>query len=306
MKHEAFTVVYDGEGLSDHTMDVRDLAPALLSLSELISTSGTLLYGQNVDIKLHVKALEPGCFTVDLTVVTEMLSQLKDLLTSDEAEAAINLADLLQLLFAGGTFIGLFGLVKKLRGKSPTKVTAQDNSVLIETEDVTVEIPHRLLPLYQDIGIRKAAMQVVEPLEKEGIEVIEFKSSSGVDFERVVKEEAAYFQLPEIEEETLLNETRKAAFSIVSLAFKGDNKWRLHDGNNTIYATIKDEDFLAKVEANEVSFRKSDVLICQVEDVSTRDENGLKTEHNIVKVLDHKPAMTQIPMDMTKGENLDE
>jgi len=298
MKHEVFTVVYDGEGLADHTMDVRDLAPALLSLSELISNSGTLLYGSNVDIKLHVKALEPGCFTVDLTVITEFLSQIKDLLTSDGAEAAINLGDLLQLLFGGGTLIGLFKLIKVLKGKSPNKVTVQENSVLIETEDTQIEIPTNLLPLYKDIGIRRAALQVVEPLEKKGIESIEFKSSSGVEYENVIKEDAEFFKLPEIEEEVLLRESRKAAFSIVSLAFKEENKWRLHDGNNTIYATIKDEDFLARVEANEVSFRKSDVLICRVEDVSTRDENGLKTEHNILEVLEHKPAMTQIPMDI--------
>ncbi|MEX0962580.1 MAG: hypothetical protein WDZ52_00870 [Pseudohongiellaceae bacterium] len=298
MKHEVFTVVYDGEGMADHTMDVRDLAPALLSLSELISHSGNLLYGSNVDIKLHVKALEAGCFTVDLTVITEFLAQIKDLLVSDGTEAAINLGDLLQLLFSGGVFIGLFKLIKVLKGKNPTKVTVNENTVTIETADTTIEVPSKLLPLYQDIGIRQAAMKVVEPLEKQGIESIEFRSSTGAQYENIVKEDVGYFRLPEISEEVLLNEKRKAAFSIVSLAFREENKWRLHDGNNTIYATIKDADFLARVEANDVSFRKSDVLICMVEDVSTRDENGLKTEHNILEVLEHKPAMTQLPMDI--------
>src|SRR5690606_27594307 len=106
------------------------------------------------------------------------------------------------------------------------------------------------------------------------------------------------FKAPDLGEEELLRERRRAAFSIVSLAFKDENKWRLHDGNNTIYATIKDEDFMRKVESNEVSFRKSDVLICEVEDVSSRDESGLKTEHFVIKVLEHKPAMRQISMTM--------
>ena len=32
-------------------------------------------------------------------------------------------------------------------------------------------------------------------------------------------------------EKTLTESTRRAAFSIVSLAFKEDNKWRLYNGN---------------------------------------------------------------------------
>ena len=60
MTHEAFTIVFDGEALQDHTMDVRDLAPALLSLSQLFDETSRLLYGDKVDVRLHVKAVESG------------------------------------------------------------------------------------------------------------------------------------------------------------------------------------------------------------------------------------------------------
>jgi len=48
------------------------------------------------------------------------------------------------------------------------------------------------------------------------------------------------FAVPEADEETLLDDVRRSAFSIVSLAFKEDNKWRLHDGNTQISAIITD------------------------------------------------------------------
>ncbi|MGM9458208.1 hypothetical protein ACRERF_15230, partial [Lacticaseibacillus rhamnosus] len=80
----------------------------------------------------------------------------------------------------------------------------------------------------------------------------------------VTSSEADAFRKPESEEQILLDDVRRSAFSIVSLAFKDDNKWRLHDGNSQISTSIADEDFLRRVDHNEISFAKGDVLICDV------------------------------------------
>lgn len=301
MKHETFTVVYDGDALSGHMMDVRDLAPALLALSNIFDDANKLVYGDKADIKLHVKALEAGCFSVDLAIVQSLTSQMIDMLNGDWLQAALNLKELI----VGGSAVGggIFWLAKKLKGGKPEKITRlKEGMVRLEFQGEVMDVPLQLLSLYQDINVRKSVADVVSPLTKKGVDSISFKEGA-TPVETITKQQASYFSVPEIEEEELLRETRKAAFSIVSLAFKEDNKWRLHDGNNAIYATIKDVDFLRKVENNETSFRKSDVLICEVEDISTRDESGLKTEHNVIKVLDHKPAMHQIPLTISVPDN---
>ena len=89
MTHEAFTIVFDGEALQDHTMDVRDLAPALLSLSQLFDETSRLLYGDKVDVRLHVKAVEAGCFSVDIGLAQSLFSQFTDLFNSDEVNAVL-------------------------------------------------------------------------------------------------------------------------------------------------------------------------------------------------------------------------
>lgn len=116
--------------------------------------------------------------------------------------------------------------------------------------------------------------------------------------ETVVEAESEYFARPEVPEETLIEDTRRSAFSIVSLAFKEENKWRLHDGNAPISARITDEDFLYRVDTNQIAFAKGDVLICDVKMTQTRGREGLKTEYVVERVVEHKPAAQQMALSL--------
>ena len=109
------------------------------------------------------------------------------------------------------------------------------------------------------------------------------------------------FSSPEVPEEVLIDDTRRAAFSILSLAFKEDNKWRLHDGNSAISALILDERFIRRVNNNQIAFAKGDVLICDVRMTQTRDRNGLRTEYVVEHVAEHKPAAQQVAMFLEVG-----
>ena len=155
-------------------------------------------------------------------------------------------------------------------------------------------MPLRLLRLYQDLLVRDAAERVVrEPLERPGIEQVTFLQD-GKPTAEITKEDAPSFVTPEVEEQTLVDDTRRAAYSIISLAFKEDNKWRLHDGHNAIYATINDKEFLRKVDANAASFRKNDVLVCEVRVQQRHTVKGLRTDYIVEKVIEHRPAPRQL------------
>jgi hypothetical protein len=86
------------------------------------------------------------------------------------------------------------------------------------------------------------------------------------------------------------------ALSIRSLAFQEGNKWRLYDGQNTITAAIDDRDFVEKVDSNLVRFAKGDILVCDVKTVQEQTSEGLKTEHTVIRVLEHRQAPTQISL----------
>lgn len=129
------------------------------------------------------------------------------------------------------------------------------------------------------MSVRDAAQRAIqEPLKKPGIEkfcILE----DGRSIVSVSSEDAVFFAKPDVQDKVIIENRHTSAFSIVSLAFKEGNKWRLNDGNTQISAIINDEDFIRKVDKNEVSFSKGGILVCEVHVVQKETKDGLRTEY---------------------------
>lgn len=291
MSRTDFTLTYDGPALRAHEMNVRDLAPAMLAVGELFDALNLLFNGEGVEVAVNVRAHEPGCFSV----VFEVLQSWKDgalaLLSGDTVTAAINLRE---LIFMSGA--GLIWLIKKTKGKTLDKIERTSPGMArITIGDETFDVPLTLLRAYQELTIRAALERIiVKPLAQDGIDEIRWQSAETIEVVR--DSETGWFKVPEIAETILVDDTREAAFSILSLAFKEENKWRLHDGMNSVSALIEDEDFLRKVDSNAVRFAKGDVLVCEVRFLQRQTAKGLVTEHRVVKVKRHIPAPRQLPL----------
>ena len=76
------------------------------------------------------------------------------------------------------------------------------------------------------------------------------------------------------------------------VAFTEGNKWRFSDGDATFFATIEDPDFLAAVNLGIERFAKNDMLRVRLRTKQTRDATGLHTEHAVVAVVQHIPALS--------------
>ena len=282
-----FQIVYDGPALANNSMDVHILAPALLAYGDLFEQANQLLHGDKVKVRLQVKALSPGSFDIIFQVIQNMPDQIVGYLTGDNINAAFNLVELIVM----GRYC-LLWMAKILKGKNPVTPKKLNNDLMrIEINGQFYDVPIDLLRLYSDISIRSLLTKVVEPLSHPGVEVIEIKDK-GKTREVVFKDELPYFAEPtvDIQEETLTDSEREAAFSIISLAFKEDNKWRLFDGASTYNVTVKDQNFLDRVNHNQISFAKGDVLIGRLKTTQKQTATGLKAEYELLKVIDHKPA----------------
>lgn len=295
MSEATFTIVYDGPALRDHSMDVRDLAPAMLGLGELFDAANSALNGDNARIKVQVKATEPGCFQITFEVIQTIGAQLVSLLSGPSVTAAANLVGLIVGVPAGT--VGLWSLIKRMRGgKFDAVRPLAEDTVRLTIGAEEIDIPLALLRLYQDVAVRAATQKVIEePLKKDGVDSFEARRGTTISI-KISKSEAASFARPEIPDATLVDDTRRSAFSIISLAFKEDNKWRLNDGTNAISATIEDAEFLSRVDANQISFSKGDILVCDVKVVQKQTGSGLKTEYTVVRVIEHRPAARQLPL----------
>lgn len=300
MSKATIRVAYDGPALHDGSMDVRDLAPALLAVGRLCEEANRVLNDDRAKIAVKVRAeFTKGSFEILLDLTQNYYQTARSFLIGDDVTAAANLAGFLGLI--SGTGMGLLKIIRLLSGKRIKKaVTLQDGAteLIFDDGEEPLIVDARVLALFRDLAVRRAAADVVKPLEREGIDTFEARQD-GVVSQRITKADLPAFVPPEEQAEPILQDRRRIAYSIVSLAFKDDNKWRLYDGQNTISATITDAEFLQRVNESSIAFSKGDVLICEVNVVQTRKSDTLRTDYEIVRVIEHRSAAKQLPLPLT-------
>ena len=289
MSEAIFRLVYDGEALRDGEMDVADLAPALMGIAQLLKASGRVLYGDDGDVSVRVRTMQDGSFDVHLTAVVRKLGSLWALQKSPDAQAAEALLGVLGLTSAN-VISGAIGVVRALRGARPRVLTSRPGFVRLEVDGISMEVPEVEARLTLDAGVRAALERViVDPLDREGIDTVSFGAADPKA--RITLAEAAFFRAPiESDADEFASHYQKA-FSIQSLSFKPDRKWRLSDGHGAAkLVQITDAEFEGRVQRNEIRFAKGDILICDVTERSWRTATGFKSEYEISKVLEHRPA----------------
>jgi len=290
MAETAFGVTYDGPALADGRMPVRDLAPALLALGDAFVAASTLLYPERNPVALNIKATQQGSFVIDLILEGgDVWDRVTDIFSSDGASALVNLKELL----LGGT-VGVIALTKWLKRRSiKSREALQSGYVRLTGDDgATIEVPAETLALHGNLAVRQSVRKVIEPVTRDGVDRVEFRTETEVSIS-VSKEEAAAFDVAEGEAEPLLDRETEIFASIVAPSFKEDNKWRLSDGESSFYAEMADEAFQSRVARGE-SFRKGDVLHCRLRVVQSQLDDALHTERTIIEVLDHLPRPSQL------------
>ena len=287
---EKFHVIYDGVALDEHLMDVRDLSPAMLAISDLFVHVNKELNGDTLEIQLKVKAnFKAGSFGMEFTEVLSWVSQMRDLLISNNAMALSNASGILALIgFFGGK--GLIQLYKELKGKPPVKIEESlENAKVFYSETECIEVSKDVLRLYRNRTIAADINKMLEPLNKEGIDsfyVVRDSDKNNAEL-AITKDEIPYFEYHEIESD-LSENTTETFVQIEAAVFKDNNKWKFDNGGSPINAAILDEEFLRKIDSGELRFGKGDLLKVKLKTIQTFAHGKLKTEFQVIEVLEHK------------------
>lgn len=293
MSYAKFQIIYDGPALTDSLMDVRDLAPALLALGDSIEEANFALNRKKSSISLKVNAsFQSGCFGIEFDVIQGTLDQALSLFTDNGISTAKEIVELLG--FASSPFIGLLGLLRWLKGRKPDEIILiEHNQVKVICDNKTLVTEQKTIELYRHYKLRQALEKaVVEQLNKEGINSVAFKTAGKDDFITVSKSESQWFKAT-VDEENLGSDINTYTLQIITVSFKGDNKWRLSDGNNTFFATITDESFLKKVDHGEEKFASGDLLKVKLKKRQWLANGQIKAEQEIIKVMEHRGAHKQ-------------
>ncbi len=205
-------IAYDGPALADGSMNVRDLAPAMMAIGGFFEAANRVANGDRASVSVNVRATSASSFHVFFEVVQNL--EATDVLKAD-IDDFISTANALKalLLGGGGAATGIFALIKWLRGRKPQVRKINEDLYEFTVDGETYEVPMQLLRLYQDAAIRRNIRDMVRPVREPGIESFMLREG-GQTVHEVAKDDLDAFEVPEYQEE-ILDEVRRHAFSII-------------------------------------------------------------------------------------------
>lgn len=295
-------IAYTGTAMEDGLIDADELFPALAAFAKLIQRANKVI-GNNEDIKVMIKPddIRTGSFDVTFTIVPDILQQLKLVMNWAEDTGVKALLDILAYSTAGMT---VFQAVKTLGGKKISAVAGENNLINISVDgQIQATMTQNTYNVFLDYECRQHIEKVVKPLYQEGIDGFEIRRADAPEDNTPVvpveKEDIDKFVAPAqaIEKvEDFITEGRMI-YTIVSIVFDEEQKWRFTDGEVKFWAKIGDAAFWQKVDSGEISFRKGDKL--EVEYISRQYQNekgGFSVDRTITKVLRKLEQPTQIQL----------
>ena len=311
MSSTSFQVVYDGPALAGSTIDVRDLAPALLAFGDIIEQANMTLNEGRTSVALRVNAsFKSGCFGIDFSVVQSLVNQVAGLFKEPTVVAAKDLAEQIGFVYGKGAAatLGVIGLIKWLRNRKVTKVVLLDDGIArIEVDGDRLEVEQRTIALLRNFKLRQALeAAIAKPLEKEGYESVAISHKPEDGFVTITKAERGYFIAPPPDTEELADQTTTANLQLVNVAFKGDNKWRFYDGTTQFYAALMDERFVHRVQVGDENFASGDILTVRLRKRQWLEGEVMKAEYEVIEVLKHRRGMAQIPLVFSADDSRNE
>lgn len=300
-------IAYNGPALEQGLMDVRELAPALLAFADLINHVNDAIGGdRKIRVMLNQDSLQKGSFDITTILDYSFFDQAKLFIGAAEESG---LSALMEILGWGtavkGGISGIFALIKKIGDRKIKKAEREDkNLVKLTLSDGDVILTTKgTMQVYINADSRKAMEKVIKPLSQDGIDSFELRNPDNPDDKRAIesinKEEAAYFKSPPISDDEKIEKLpeQEMTVKITSVNFEKGLKWRLTDGNNTFWAKIEDEEFLAKVDDHDLVFGNGDMLRVRYYVQQVVKNGNLSSEYVVTKVLEVKEKPQQIQLD---------
>jgi hypothetical protein len=299
MSAYAFYVAYDGPALAANQMAVRDLAPALLALSDAFDEANKIINGDKAIIRLDVKgSFKTGCFGIDLVGIQGVARSFINFISGTEIQSVETIAGLLGFS-AISTVAGLINVLRWVRNRKITKIEIKEKNARIFIGDKYIDTEEAVIEMLRNTRIRKALETAIHtPLQQDGID--SFAYTDNVKDEKAMtvipKEDAHCFIAPPTEEELLDERIFDTTVQIVGVSFQEKNKWRFSDGISTFHAEIVDAAFISKINEHAIAFAKDDILKVRILERQKLTSTGIKTERIVQKVLSHRSAAVQLSL----------
>ena len=285
-----FKLKYDGPALAESAIDVSDLAPALMNLSDALSSLNSLLNKDDAKVALQVKAFDRGCFIVDFVLNQSILTQVGSLLTGVGVVGFCNAYTLMKCL------VDVLYLKKWIAGRKviSTSTSEDGRCVTINVNGGSITVNLNTYNVWQHPKTNAACAKLVEPLNKEGIDTVSVDLG---DREETFDKSDVEAIMAAPEEVKLTSSVSKCVVMIETAAFKDNAKWKVKIGEQlSVFVSISDCEFMAAIDRGEERFGKGDVLFVELETTQTLANGKIIVSYDIQKVLDHKTSAEQLSL----------
>jgi hypothetical protein len=295
-----FAVEYDGEAVLEGRMDVRDLAPALLSLGKLCEETNAVLNGDRAKVRVDVHAnFKKGSFGVDLNVVQNVLDAGTTFFKQPAVHSAEELLGHLGIFGGAIATIGTTGyvavkgviqLARAIKGGKITAVKEESAGVTSVSVDnsINIHVDSRVYQIYARPAVQEDLKRVVQPLDNEGVEVVRFKRGDETT-EQIDRDERQSFEVVRIEPEQIAEIVSERIWRIRSVSFDPSLVWRFYEGKDATFAAlITDEAFWREIDSGRRSFKADQILKVRVRATTKRIPGQAKTsdEYEVIEVID--------------------
>lgn len=304
-------IAYVGDALTNGEMDVKDLAPALIAFADLIESAHHALGGEeHIRVLLNQDSLKKGSFDITMILDMDVLDQVKLFAGFIHETGLSDLMEVLgwgkDLVEIGGGVVGIFALIKKVKGRNLSGIENKGNKVEIKLDDgEIIETTAKTLKVFLNVECRLNIEKVIQPVKTDGIDRFEIRDPEKPEekgaLETIRKCEIGYFKAPPAasigDEQLTQPRDMELTVKITSINFKKGNKWQLTDGTNTFWASIQDEAFIKNVDEGQISFTNGDMLKIRYHIQQSMKNGSLTSEYIVTNVLEIIKTPKQIRLD---------
>lgn len=298
VEKSSFRISYDGPALSGGLIGVRQLAPSLLALADLIEGANNSLNGDRATVHVSIKSgFSRGSFSVDVEVWQNVLEGIQTISGLVSCYSPHDILNLIGIFAKHG--ISLIGLIRLLKGRR-FRTEINLGKIEVKTDDAwdTINVEKGVVRLVKDSKIIDSLRGIVAPLESEGIDSLKTGDEDLQSLEVISREDVPYFDVREegAEQEEVKTIEYDGWFELVDVSFEPAHKWRLSDGDTQISAVLSDAVFKQKIDNRDVSFSKGDLIKAKISRTQYRTEKQLRSQYEILKVMSRGNRAPQISL----------
>lgn len=299
----AFDIEFSGIRKVETTTTNQPVAQAIIGVDQLLTTGSRALYGYLVDPEVDVRRNpDEASYSVDLGFRKNFgmsrrasLAGVKEFIDPPERSVGVALGWL--RAENGEGLLGLFQLLKAIAGRTVTAVSLGDDDVTVCAGADSFHVSYHTYKLFRHIGVRKAVELMARVFKDPTVKELVIRDrTTGESLASVVRDEASYFYMPEIDEVVLVDHVVTQALMLPSSSFRDDQIWTFFDGEQTVRARMNDKDFLRVIDNGVFRLNADDVLIVRMHVRTLQTVAGLVSDYEVVKVLDHRKPGKHLPV----------